>query len=100
MYSDVVIEQDQIYKFDRYSIIKEYYYKPILPPPFSFFYFILIRMILQPIRKFVPKKEGKIETTCKRLFYYLSDDYKNFNGFILSKKTFFFKFFKLIYFSS
>ena len=57
-----------MYKFERYSVIYEYFYKPKLLPPFNIisFLIIFIRFISNSIRK---KQNNNNQTNNKKLHY-------------------------------
>lgn len=84
VYKDIEIEQDIVYKFDRYSVIHEYYYKPMLPPPLSLLYYLIIRLILRPLHQ-IPKlkskyKDDNIISIWEKIFYYFTNESPNFAG--------------------
>lgn len=45
-YNEIEKESDQIWKFQRYNLTYEYFYKPILVPPFILLYYIMYLLIL------------------------------------------------------
>jgi hypothetical protein len=77
-YEQVQARSAEIWKFQRYSVIYEYYHKPILSPPFTLIsYFIsIMRIFLRPIRQNFTNIERGEEHIFKRLFYYLSKEWR------------------------
>merc|ERR1712176_1093829 len=69
-YDEINKNSTQLWKFERYRLVKEYYFKPQLPPPFIF-----ISHILNYFKKF--NGEEKNENTKNRF----RSEEKTDNGF-------------------
>ena len=69
-------EQSEIYKFQFFSMIEEYYNKPIFAPPFSLFVYIFaIFYFLWKLIKLCSKKQKKSSTLNKEE----QDELRNMN---------------------
>ena len=75
-YSAIEQESDKIWKFDRYKLVFEYFHKPILPPPFVLFYYIIlaIKFVIKLIinKKFKKSDNIFIEFLRKKIKIYKS----------------------------
>jgi hypothetical protein len=92
-FEEIEAESDKIWRFQRYTLIYEYYHKTIFVPPFSSIYYLYVFTVkagLMALRKtsFFKKLKLSKQNTLVKLFFYLSQKYRN--GF--SKKRTFYEF--------
>ncbi len=76
-YSTIQQESDSIWKYQRYSLIYEYFHKLALPPPLVVLTFVtyLMSWLARFLKKFFLKKLMPSENLFNKIFFYFYQDY-------------------------
>lgn len=75
-YDAIESEGKQIWKFQRYGLVYDYFYKPVIFPPFTVFYYIywVAKFITRVVRLFLVKEPIDIskKTRLKKIIMFFS----------------------------
>lgn len=58
-YDEIETASNKIWRYQRYGLVFDYYYKPLLVPPLSIVYyaFLLVKFIFKSIKDLIVKKK-------------------------------------------